>query len=122
MKNKAIAAKIRESANLAKSIKRNKKTAQLKPLKKTVQTMNEDLKAAVSLHRVVQKLKKDLKKRKKELEAQVKKLAKSRREVIKTYEKSKKAAPALKTEKKPKKTRKSKPQKLAAEKTMEVKS
>jgi DNA repair exonuclease SbcCD ATPase subunit len=120
MKNKSVAVKISESSNLVKSVKRNKKAAQLKALKKPMQTLTSDLEAAASLQKAVQKLKKDLKNRKKELEAQLKKLAASRKEVKKAFGKGKKTALPVKKVKKIKKTPKSKIRKPGTDKPKEV--
>ena len=120
MKNKSIAVTISESSLLVKSLKRNKKAAKLKSLKKPLQTMTSDLKAAVTLQKAIQKLKKDLKKQKKELEAQVKKLAVSRKDVKKAFRKGLKVAMPVKKEKKIKKAPKSKVQKPSTSKPEEV--
>lgn len=110
MKNKSIAVKISNSIDLVKAIKKNKKAAQHKLLKKPLKDMSLELEAAAGMQKEVQKLKSELKTRKKELKGQVKKLAESHKEVKKIYQKGKKTAPVVKKAKKPAKPPKSKPE------------
>jgi len=110
MKNKSIAVKISNSIDLVKAIKKNKKAAQHKLLKKPLQTMTQELDAAAGMQKEVKKLKSELKTRKKELKGQVKKLADSSKKVEKIYRKGKKTAPVVKKAKKPANLAKSKPE------------
>jgi hypothetical protein len=108
MKNKSIAVKISNSSDLVKAIKKNKKAAQHKLLKKPLQGMTLELETTVGMQKEVQKLKGELKTRKKELEGQVKKLAESHKEVKKIYRKGKRTAPVVKKAKKTVKSPKTK--------------
>jgi predicted nucleic acid-binding Zn-ribbon protein len=110
MKNKSISDKIRASVDLVKSVKKNRNAGKLTQVKKPMQTLSSDLEVAVSLQKAVQKLKKDLKTRKKELEIQVEKLSESRKAVKKVVKKGGKVAPVVKKTKRPEKPARTKPQ------------
>jgi small-conductance mechanosensitive channel len=110
MKNKSIAVKISNSIDLVKAIKKNKKAAQHKLLKKPLKDMTLELETAAGMQKELKKLKSELKTRKKKLEDQVKKLAESLKEVEKIYRKGKKTAPVMKKAKKPANPPKSKPE------------